>query len=749
MNPKGFGEINLKGNFSFLLFRDESKQDKTKIKQKLTEETLKNKRILHKLTSNIIQSFHKCNNEYSYHKGMNPRRAITKNQIPSQKNPCDNDDGDLIIFVGDIFVSNTTEYQVIDPLGQGTFGQVVKCADLRTQKEIALKIIKNKPAYTNQAQVEIGILQALKQSNCSEHHIVDFLEYFQHQNHLCLVFELLSFNLYEWIKFRNYRGLSTNEIRIITRQILDSLSLLYDFGIIHCDLKPENILRESMNNSTVKLIDFGSACFLNNTIYVYIQSRHYRSPEVLIGMRYTQAIDMWSLGCVVAELFLGIPLFPGTTVYKQILRITKMLGLPPKNMLKQGIFSRDFFNYDGKDFNLKPEEQYAAEMNIKVTETKKYFPGDTLPELIMDYPMDLSRPEEELLDERQSRITLIHFLFGLLQYDPEKRWTPKEAMQHPFITNQKFTGDFTPKRNRQRLYFGKLIELSNNPSNSPLFQRTRSSSPFVQMKYQNKFNEIKSNSLDQIQFGNSLNQRKGNENENQNQNENQNENENQNQNQNQNLNQNQNFNQNQNQNQNEKFIQNQNQNQNFIQNQNQNQNQNENENQNQNQNENQNQNQNQNFIQNEKFIQNDGIENQIKIKIHKFIQNENQKNQETFSLLSLEKNLTSDGSVPPDHEEKTPDPIYSSVLDSLNRSNSSIVMKRNQPRTRSIGNQTEFPIQSRSKPRSLSHETVDKRQIKNRTRKLTFTEKLKMRFTKKSRTKSSRKRNLENSKKKK
>ena len=79
------------------------------------------------------------------------------------------------------------------------------------------------------------------------------------------------------------------------------------------DLKPENILLSNATSGEIKLIDFGSACFENRTVYSYIQSRFYRSPEVVLGSTYNVSIDMWSLGCVAAELFLGLPLFPGAS----------------------------------------------------------------------------------------------------------------------------------------------------------------------------------------------------------------------------------------------------------------------------------------------------------------------------------------------------------------------------------------------------------------------------------------------------
>lgn len=82
----------------------------------------------------------------------------------------------------------------------------------------------------------------------------------------------------------------------------------------------------SVKSPSIKVIDFGSACHESSRIYTYIQSRFYRSPEVILGLQYTSAIDMWSLGCIVAELFIGIPLFAGSSEYNQLSRIVEMLG---------------------------------------------------------------------------------------------------------------------------------------------------------------------------------------------------------------------------------------------------------------------------------------------------------------------------------------------------------------------------------------------------------------------------------------
>lgn len=173
-----------------------------------------------------------------------------------------------------------------------------------------------------------------------------------------------------------------------------------------------------MQSPQIKVIDFGSACHERQTVYTYIQSRFYRSPEVLLGIPYTAAIDMWSLGCIAVELFLGLPLFPGTSEYNQITRIVEMLGcvclipawsiynprmltrlpyrLPPQYMLDMGKQTGQFFDsyvdhYGHKKYRLKSLEQYSREHNTNEQPGKQYFKATSLPEIIKQAPMPTSK----------------------------------------------------------------------------------------------------------------------------------------------------------------------------------------------------------------------------------------------------------------------------------------------------------------------------------------------------------------------
>jgi dual specificity tyrosine-phosphorylation-regulated kinase 1 len=116
-------------------------------------------------------------------------------------------------------------------------------------------------------------------------------------------------------------------------------------NVMHCDLKPENVLLLKGADG-VKVIDFGSSCRVGDRVYPYIQSRYYRSPEVLMGLHYTQAIDMWSLGCIVVELLTGAALFTGSDEADQVHRIVEVLGVPRASLLDAASKKGRFFRLD-------------------------------------------------------------------------------------------------------------------------------------------------------------------------------------------------------------------------------------------------------------------------------------------------------------------------------------------------------------------------------------------------------------------
>ncbi|XP_024357303.1 dual specificity protein kinase YAK1 homolog isoform X2 [Physcomitrium patens] len=416
-----------------------------------------------RLTKEIVDTYHACNPSFQYTESCNPKRFLTVPSVGVSNNGSDNENHDLILYFGRILANddNTRRYVVKDLVGCGTFGQVAKCLILETNDLVAVKVIKNQRAYSTQARVEIGILHRLNniRDRRNEHHVVRSFDHFSCEGHLCIVFELLGVNLFELLKTNNLKGISLQLVRIFTGQLLDALSLLHDARVIHCDLKPENILLSSLRTAEIKLIDFGSACMEDHTVYSYIQSRFYRSPEVVLGHPYSTAIDMWSLGCVAAELFLGLPLFPGQCAYDLLRFIIEKLGKqPPDHILQKAKNTNKYFklisaaphpesghtsgNASVYQF-LTPEENEAREKS-KPAIGKRYISG-TLEKMIMTYPMK-SAQKEEVEREKFSRKVFVDFLKGLIEVDPFKRWTPYEASQHPFLTDGPFTGPFKPKK---------------------------------------------------------------------------------------------------------------------------------------------------------------------------------------------------------------------------------------------------------------------------------------------------------------
>nr|OQO25927.1 hypothetical protein B0A51_10393 [Rachicladosporium sp. CCFEE 5018] len=414
---------------------------------------------LQALTTHLPATYRICNPTFQYESSRNPRRVLTKPSKGVKNDGFDNEDSDYILYVNDILGSEETNhknrYLILDVLGQGTFGQVVKCQNLKTQEVIAVKVVKNKTAYFNQSMMEVSVLDLLngRMDKNDDHHILRLKDTFIHRQHLCLVFELLSVNLYELIKQNQFRGLSTTLVRVFAQQLLNGLCLLSKAKLIHCDLKPENILLKNLESPIIKIIDFGSACDERQTVYTYIQSRFYRSPEVLLGLPYSAAIDMWSLGCIVVEVFLGLPLFPGSSEYNQVSRITEMLGLPPTWMLEVGKQSGEFFEkvhdeFGRRTYRLKSMEQYSREHGTKEQPSKKYFTATRLPDIIRNYPMPRKgMKQNEVEREMANREAFIDFVHGLLNINPLERWSPQQARTHPFITQQKYTGAFQPQMN--------------------------------------------------------------------------------------------------------------------------------------------------------------------------------------------------------------------------------------------------------------------------------------------------------------
>nr|XP_046248978.1 homeodomain-interacting protein kinase 3-like isoform X1 [Scatophagus argus] len=348
-------------------------------------------------------------------------------------------DGDYQLVQHEVLCSLKNSYEVLEFLGRGTFGQVVKCWKRGTNEVVAIKILKNHPSYARQGQIEVEILARLSSENADEHNVVRALECFQHRSHTCLVFEMLEQNLYDFLKQNKFSPLPLKIIRPILQQVATALKKLKSLGLIHADLKPENIMLVDPTRQPyrVKVIDFGSASHVSKAVCsTYLQSRYYRAPEIILGLPFCEAIDMWSLGCVIAELFLGWPLYPGALEYDQIRYISQTQGLPAEHLLNKGTKTSRFFSKESDSpyasWRLKTTEEHEKETGLKSKEARKYI--FSCLDDIAHVNLVLSPDNSDMQAEKADRREFVSLLKCMLLITAEERTVPSSVLSHPFLT---------------------------------------------------------------------------------------------------------------------------------------------------------------------------------------------------------------------------------------------------------------------------------------------------------------------------
>jgi dual specificity tyrosine-phosphorylation-regulated kinase 2/3/4 len=349
-------------------------------------------------------------------------------------------------------------FEILKILGKGSFGQVLKCYDHKLGTHIALKIVRNEKRFHRQAQEEIRILEHLrKQDKDNTFNVIHMYESFSFRNHICITFELLSMNLYELIKKNKFAGFSLQLVRKFSHSILQCLDALSKNKIIHCDLKPENILLKQQGRSGIKVIDYGSSCYEHQRIYTYIQSRFYRAPEVILGAKYGMPIDMWSLGCIIAELLTGYPLFPGEDEADQLACIIELLGMPPNKILEVSKRARNFISSKGYPryctLVTLPDGSTALQGGRSRRGKPRGLPGSK------DFVTALKGCDDPLF---------IDFLKRCLDWDPNTRMTPSQALRHSWLRRKlpkPPSENPPPSRRSSGVYRNNLVpKLSNGSS---------------------------------------------------------------------------------------------------------------------------------------------------------------------------------------------------------------------------------------------------------------------------------------------
>ncbi|KAE9534954.1 hypothetical protein AGLY_008246 [Aphis glycines] len=239
-------------------------------------------------------------------------------------------------------------HQIIQTLGEGTFGKVVSAKCLKNRDEIAaVKIIKNVEKYREAARLEINALEKLNTKDPESKNLcVRMIDNFEFGGHVCIGFELLGLSVFDFLKENNYQPYTVDQVRHISYQLCYAVRFLHRNKLTHTDLKPENILfvkseydtqynqkkkraYKMIKDTEVRLIDFGSATFDDEHHSTVVSTRHYRAPEVILELGWAQPCDVWSIGCIIFELYLGITLFQTHDNREHLAMMERILGSIP------------------------------------------------------------------------------------------------------------------------------------------------------------------------------------------------------------------------------------------------------------------------------------------------------------------------------------------------------------------------------------------------------------------------------------
>lgn len=389
---------------------------------------------------------------------------------------CDDSDGYYIVKNGAPFANG--RFTIKKLLGQGTFGKVVKAYDHQTNTDVAIKIIKSIKKYREASKIELRVLTMLKKHDpTNKFQCIHLRECFDYRDHICIVTDLLKISLYDFMEKNSFLSFPGSHIQAMVKQLLRSVAFMHDLKLIHTDLKPENILikdasyrkkpyykpedgqtyyRKILKDPKIYTIDFGSAIFQDEYHSSIISTRHYRAPEIILGVGWSFPCDMWSVGAIMIELLTGEALFKTHENPQHLAMMEKIIGKPVdqrmvrkcltlyknKNPSSNSRFDSSIVNsFSKKSGNLIFGPQ-TNDKNI-VMEVDNMKTIEKLVEEKIGLKFDVSLSCKEAIKSFKIRSNLrdryafwyyyIELIKRMLVFDPDNRITARDALNHQWF----------------------------------------------------------------------------------------------------------------------------------------------------------------------------------------------------------------------------------------------------------------------------------------------------------------------------
>ncbi|CAI5703617.1 unnamed protein product [Peronospora effusa] len=369
--------------------------------------------------------------------GTNGVAAITVDEVSLQSSR-DDEEGYYYTTIGEVL---NGKYRVLGIVGKGVFSTVLRCqcitpleiAGGKALNFVAIKIIRNNDIMRDAAQTELKVLNELRERDPRDKkHCIRLLDSFSHRGHVAMVFEPMQMNVREAMKkFGGKGGISIQAVCVFSKHLLMALNHLEMCGVIHADIKPDNILLDE-KQTTIKLCDFGSAYKADDGKQdptPYLVSRFYRAPEIVLGLVYDKAVDMWSVGCCLYEMFTGKVMFPGSTNNEMLKLFMELKGKIPNKLIKK--HRQTYIDHLEMEPHFTEDLKFCSRESDRVT-------GKPVLRL-----MDTFKAKSDLIsslmvaksatDDRKLVVELRNLLDRMFTLDPSKRISVKDALAHSFV----------------------------------------------------------------------------------------------------------------------------------------------------------------------------------------------------------------------------------------------------------------------------------------------------------------------------